>query len=94
MEKKVLKSGDIVGKVSKEILADFRSLERKKRAAWEMLEYSQEERGKLWKQISSDLKMSDEYLYTLGSSSGIVSIIRETSEREKKQYHELIKEAR
>jgi len=94
MEKKVLKSGDVVGKVSKEILADFRSIERQKRAAWDILENFQEERGKLWKQISKDLKMSNDYVYTFNRYSGTVSVIRETSISEKKQYQELMEEAK
>ena len=93
MRKEMLKSGDVVGKVSKEILGDFRSIERQKRAAWDILENFQEERGKLWKQISSDLKMSNDYVYTLDRYSGAVSIIRETSISEKKQYQDLMKEA-
>ena len=89
----MLKSGDVIGKVSEEILGGFRSIERQKRAAWDILENFQEERGKLWKQINKDLGMSNDYVYTLDRNSGVVSVIRETSISEKKQYQYLMKEA-
>ena len=93
MGKEMLKSGDVVGKVSKEILGGFRSIEMRKRAAWDILENYQEERGKLWKQISKDLKMSNDYVYTFNRYSGTVSVVREASISEKKQYQDLMKEA-
>jgi len=78
MNKKTIKSGDIVGIVPEEIQKQLIKFDIVKREAWRKLESITTEEVKLWEQIKRDLELSDKFQYNINNVTGEVIVVRNT----------------